>query len=50
MRGEDQPERAFQVNAVGVYHLARVAAELGSVLGHFSTDYVFDDAKRAPLR
>jgi len=45
---EDQPERSFQVNAVGVYHLARAAAEIGAVLVHFSTDYVFDGAKRSP--
>ncbi len=45
---EDEPEQAFRVNAVGVYHMARVAAEVGAVLVHISTDYVFDGAKRAP--
>ncbi len=45
---EDEPEQAFRVNAVGIYHLARVAAEVGAVLVHISTDYVFDGAKRAP--
>ena len=45
---EDQPEQAFRVNAVGVYHLARAAAEIGAVLVHFSTDYVFDGGKRTP--
>ena len=45
---EDQPEQSFRENAVGVYHLARVAAEVGAVLVHFSTDYVFDGAKRSP--
>ncbi len=45
---EEQPEQSFRVNAVGVYHLARVAAAVGAVLVHFSTDYVFDGAKRTP--
>jgi dTDP-4-dehydrorhamnose reductase len=45
---EDEPEQAFRVNSVGVYHMARVAAEVGAVLVHVSTDYVFDGAKGAP--
>jgi dTDP-4-dehydrorhamnose reductase len=40
-RCEDEPERAFAVNAFAVRHLARRAAEHGSLLVHFSTDYVF---------
>src|SRR3989338_2555692 len=39
---------AFVVNAAGVEHLARAAATAGAVLVHFSTDYVFDGAQRAP--
>jgi len=45
---EDEPEQAFRVNSVGVYHMARVAAEVGAVLVHVSTDYVFDGAKGTP--
>lgn len=45
---EEQPEACFAVNAVGVYLLARAAAETGAVLVHFSTDYVFDGAKGRP--
>jgi dTDP-4-dehydrorhamnose reductase len=45
---EDQPELAFRVNALAVRNLARLASELGFVLVHFSTDYVFDGRKRAP--
>jgi len=45
---EDQPGKSLEVNAVGVYNLARAANEAGSILVHFSTDYVFDGAKRAP--
>ncbi|MBI2956349.1 MAG: dTDP-4-dehydrorhamnose reductase [Acidobacteria bacterium] len=47
---EEQPERSFGVNAVGVYHLARAAGAVGAILVHFSTDYVFDGAQRAPYR
>lgn len=45
---EDHPETAFNVNALGVYHLARAAAETDAVLLHFSTDYVFDGLERRP--
>jgi dTDP-4-dehydrorhamnose reductase len=40
-KAEDDPDAAFQTNAWGVRELAQVAAELGSMLVHFSTDYVF---------
>lgn len=39
---EDQPEQALSVNAFGVLALARGAATSGSVLVHYSTDFVFD--------
>jgi dTDP-4-dehydrorhamnose reductase len=45
---EDEPGKSFEVNAVGVYNVARAAHQAGSILVHFSTDYVFDGAKRAP--
>lgn len=45
---EEQPEQSFAVNAVGVHNLARAAADVGAALVHFSTDYVFDGAKRSP--
>src|SRR5438093_13048662 len=38
-RAEREPETAFAVNALGAHHAARVCAELGAVLVHFSTDY-----------
>ena len=45
---EAEPAAAFAANAGGVENLARAAANAGAVLVHFSTDYVFDGAKRAP--
>jgi dTDP-4-dehydrorhamnose reductase len=45
---EEQPERSFLVNAVGVYNLAREAENCGARLVHFSTDYVFDGRSKVP--
>jgi dTDP-4-dehydrorhamnose reductase len=45
---EKEPEKAFAVNAVGARNLARASCNLGAVLMHVSTDYVFDGSKGAP--
>lgn len=45
---EDDPEQAFRTNTLGAFHLARAAQQTGAALAHFSTNYVFDGAKRAP--
>lgn len=45
---ERQPDKAFAVNGIGARNLAIAAAELGAVLIHVSTDYVFDGAKHSP--
>ena len=45
---ERRPEEAFAVNGLGARNLALVAGDLGAVLIHVSTDYVFDGAKRSP--
>src|SRR5947209_8544183 len=49
-KAEAEPEAAFAVNAWGVRHLALACRDMGCVLVHFSTDYVFglDDARRTP--
>lgn len=39
---ERDPERAFAVNALGARNLAQVTQDLGALLVHVSTDYVFD--------
>jgi dTDP-4-dehydrorhamnose reductase len=45
---EKNPDISFQVNAIGALNLAKTASEIGSVLVHYSTDYVFDGEKKAP--
>ncbi|MFZ3367161.1 MAG: dTDP-4-dehydrorhamnose reductase [Candidatus Sulfotelmatobacter sp.] len=45
---EQQPGRAHEVNVVGARNLATATRDLGSVLIHVSTDYVFDGAKGEP--
>ena len=45
---EQEPEKAFAVNGLGSRNLAIQARELGAVLMHVSTDYVFDGRKGNP--
>ena len=45
---EQQPDKAFAVNAIGALNLAQVTRELRAVLVHVSTDYVFDGRKGTP--
>src|SRR3972149_1943496 len=45
---ETEPERAFWVNTYAVRNLAQGCADIGCVLGHVSTDYVFDGMKTTP--
>lgn len=47
-RAEDEADTAFAVNRDAVRAMARAAAKRGSMLVHFSTDYVFDGSKRTP--
>jgi dTDP-4-dehydrorhamnose reductase len=47
-RAESDPEACFAANAQAVAVLAQEAARLGALLVHYSTDYVFDGAKRSP--
>jgi dTDP-4-dehydrorhamnose reductase len=49
-RAETEPEAAFAVNAWGVRSLALVCRDLGCVLAHFSSDYVFglDETRQSP--
>lgn len=45
---EDDPMKAFEVNAMAVRDLALICKDLNLVLVHFSTDYVFDGKKKTP--
>jgi dTDP-4-dehydrorhamnose reductase len=47
-KAESEPDRAMRVNGEAVGEMAQAAAELGALLVHYSTDYVFDGEKAAP--
>lgn len=47
-RCEQEPAKAYAVNAMGARNLALAANELGALLIHVSTDYVFDGRKCTP--
>lgn len=47
-RAETEIEAAEKVNRDAPAHLARAAQRAGSVLVHYSTDYVYDGAKDGP--
>lgn len=47
-RCEQDPEQSFRVNALGALNVTRTCELLGARHIYFSTDYVFDGAKRAP--
>lgn len=47
-RAENEPDRALEVNAIGVENLAIAAEKIHARLIHISTDFVFDGKKSAP--
>jgi dTDP-4-dehydrorhamnose reductase len=47
-RAESEPDRAFAINAEAPRILAEEARQLGALLVHYSTDYVFDGTKPEP--
>ncbi|HWP40302.1 MAG TPA: dTDP-4-dehydrorhamnose reductase [Tepidisphaeraceae bacterium] len=49
-QAEQEPQRAEAVNALAVQTLAGACRQHGTMLVHFSTDYVFDGTLRRPLR
>ena len=49
-RAEAEPGAADQVNRTGPAHIAEVCSEIGALLVHYSTDYVFDGRADRPYR
>lgn len=47
-RAESEPELAMTVNGQAPDAMARAAADIGALLIHYSTDYVFDGSARTP--
>lgn len=47
-KAESEPDVARRINADAVGEIAREAKNLGALLVHFSTDYVFDGTKGEP--
>ena len=47
---ETEPGAAFAVNAGAPYLLARASRDVGALLVHYSTDYVFDGTGSRPYR
>jgi dTDP-4-dehydrorhamnose reductase len=47
-RAEQEADAALRVNALGVLALARAARQLGAVLVHYGTDFVFDGETDRP--
>jgi dTDP-4-dehydrorhamnose reductase len=47
-RCENDPQRAYAVNALGARNLATATEDLGATLIHLSTDYVFDGRSGRP--
>ena len=45
---EDHAQEAFQVNAIGAFHIAKTCAEIDAQCVYVSTDYVFDGTKATP--
>lgn len=48
-KAEEEPDKAFRVNADGPHYLSIAAEKHGSFLVHFGSDYVFDGSKESSL-
>lgn len=48
-QAEDDQEQAFAINATAPKYLAKQASQIGALLIHYSTDYVFNGQSDKPL-
>ena len=49
-KAENEPDKASQINSEAVIMLAQVAKQLGCLLVHYSTDYVFSGKNKKPWK
>lgn len=49
-KAEEEKETAFQVNFQGIQNLVEASGEVGSMLVHYSTDYVFGNEQKEGYR
>ena len=47
-KAEDEPDKAMRINGAAPGVLAEEAKRAGTLLVHYSTDYIFDGMKRSP--
>lgn len=47
-KAEEEREKAFLINGIGVQNISLICSDRGIPLCHISTDYVFDGKKQAP--
>ena len=47
-KAESEPDRALLINGLAPGILAEAAKQIGALLVHYSTDYVYDGTKRTP--
>ena len=45
---EEEQDKAYLINAIGPKNLSEAANQVGAVIVHLSSDYVFDGAKNRP--
>jgi len=47
---EIEQEMAYKINVTGIQNLVNVAKQMGSILVHISTDYVYDGSQNIPYK
>lgn len=45
---EEEQDKAYLINAIGPKNLSKAANQVGAIIVHLSSDYVFDGAKNRP--